>query len=174
MCRAGSVFLQARFENFSMALARCLMGRIAGGSQTVFTCFHMFSQSLCTRGREFQSPSRRGREPCLSYWSAGATPRIDVASLDVASLTKPPPELPAKLAEDYEDTEPLGEGAFAIVRRLRKKQDGGLAGLSGLESSRKFSERSSEVALKVVEKCPGSRICAAWHCLGGILCTSAT
>eukprot|EP00913_Durusdinium_trenchii_P034200 g32007.t1 len=60
-----------------------------------------------------------------------------VPPLQVTSLTKPPPELPAKLAAEYEaDADDLGEGAFAIVRRLRRKDGGGL------------------VALKVVEKYP--------------------
>merc|ERR1719197_2082902 len=53
------------------------------------------------------------------------------------SLTKPPPELPAQLREQFEsETELLGEGAFAVVRRLRRRRTG------------------EAVALKVVEKYP--------------------
>lgn len=71
-----------------------------------------------------------------------ATPRMEgrakVPPLKVTSLTKPPPQLPAKLSADYEEdsAEHLGEGAFAIVRSLRRKRDG------------------LPVALKVVEKYP--------------------
>jgi len=53
------------------------------------------------------------------------------------SLTKPPPELPVQLRTDYEvEGDLLGEGAFAIVRRLRHRESG------------------RTVALKVVEKYP--------------------
>ncbi|CAL1160039.1 unnamed protein product, partial [Cladocopium goreaui] len=64
--------------------------------------------------------------------------RAKVPPLKVTSLTKPPPQLPAKLSADYEEdsAEHLGEGAFAIVRSLRRKRDG------------------LPVALKVVEKYP--------------------
>lgn len=71
-----------------------------------------------------------------------ATPRMEgrakVPPLKVTSLTKPPPQLPAKLSAEYEEdcAEHLGEGAFAIVRSLRRKRDG------------------LPVALKVVEKYP--------------------
>lgn len=57
--------------------------------------------------------------------------------LQAGCLTKAPPELPAKLQNEYGfDGGILGQGAFAVVRRLRGRQSG------------KF------VALKVVEKYP--------------------
>mmetsp|Transcript_27896 Transcript_27896/g.64838 ORF Transcript_27896/g.64838 Transcript_27896/m.64838 type:complete len:681 (+) Transcript_27896:50-2092(+) len=71
-----------------------------------------------------------------------ASPRTDQGRmkpppLQLSSLTTPPAELPAKLAADYEEeADMIGEGAFAIVRRLREKRSGNL------------------VALKVVEKYP--------------------
>merc|ERR550534_1074603 len=53
------------------------------------------------------------------------------------SLTQPPPELPPQLREKYEvDGGMLGEGAFAIVRRLRCRTTG------------------QHIALKVVQKYP--------------------
>jgi len=58
-------------------------------------------------------------------------------ALETASLTKPPLKLPPKLEAEFEDdSEALGEGAFAVVRRLRRKGSGEI------------------VALKVVEKYP--------------------
>jgi len=53
------------------------------------------------------------------------------------SLTRPPPELPPQLRAEFEgDNDLLGEGAFAVVRRLRHRRTGEV------------------VALKVVEKYP--------------------
>lgn len=53
------------------------------------------------------------------------------------SLTRPPPELPQQLLSEYEgDPELLGEGAFAVVSKLRHRRTG------------------EWVALKVVEKYP--------------------
>ncbi|CAE7563387.1 AUR3 [Symbiodinium natans] len=57
--------------------------------------------------------------------------------LQLTSLTTPPTELPAQLAAEYEEEdEVIGEGAFAVVRRLRHRRT------------------QSLVALKVVEKYP--------------------
>jgi len=67
---------------------------------------------------------------------AAADPVVPPLTL---SLTRPPPELPPQLLAEYQADDRdglLGEGAFAIVQRLRHRSTGGL------------------VALKVVEKEP--------------------
>ncbi|CAK0835805.1 unnamed protein product [Prorocentrum cordatum] len=73
----------------------------------------------------------------LQPQQAGAEGRPRVPPLKSISLTKPPPELPAALVADFQDeNELLGEGAFAVVCRLRHRRTG------------------DPVALKVVEKYP--------------------
>jgi serine/threonine protein kinase len=49
------------------------------------------------------------------------------------SLTRPPPGIPPQLAQDFEVDGSLGEGAFAVVRRLRRRQTGELAALKVVE-----------------------------------------
>uniref|UniRef100_A0A7S4R6C9 Protein kinase domain-containing protein n=1 Tax=Alexandrium monilatum TaxID=311494 RepID=A0A7S4R6C9_9DINO len=67
----------------------------------------------------------------------GTHAKARVPPLQTISLTKPPPELPPQLATEFEaDCDLLGEGAFAVVRRLRHRRSG------------------EHVALKVVEKHP--------------------
>lgn len=63
--------------------------------------------------------------------------KAKVPPLQSISLTKPPPELPVQILVEFEgEADPLGEGAFAVVRRLRHRKTG------------------EAVALKVVEKYP--------------------
>lgn len=88
------------------------------------------------RGAVASASAASGVTPQKSSGSS-AEARKKVPPLSSMSLTKPPPELPPQLRTDFEgDPELLGEGAFAVVRRLRHR-------------------RTKEiVALKVVEKYP--------------------
>eukprot|EP00930_Biecheleria_cincta_P043801 TRINITY_DN30066_c0_g1_i2.p1 TRINITY_DN30066_c0_g1~~TRINITY_DN30066_c0_g1_i2.p1 ORF type:complete len:751 (-),score=132.46 TRINITY_DN30066_c0_g1_i2:33-2285(-) len=84
-----------------------------------------------------EEQSQQGQQAEQQMTPKSGPGRPKPAALQTASLTKPPLELPAPLAADYEaSSDLLGEGAFAVVRRLRQKRTGEL------------------VALKVVEKYP--------------------
>merc|ERR1719453_2476700 len=50
------------------------------------------------------------------------------------SLTKPPPELPPQIMAEFKgDGELLGEGAFAVVSKLRHRRTGELAAVKIIE-----------------------------------------
>lgn len=77
------------------------------------------------------------QEPPLGHQQQCGDSKAKVPPLASISLTKPPPELPLQLQAEFQgDNELLGEGAFAVVRRLRHRRTG------------------EAVALKVVEKYP--------------------
>jgi len=92
---------------------------------------------LSPRDSRPEEQSQQGQQAEQQVAPKSGPGRPKPPALQTGSLTKPPPELPPPLAADFEaSSDLLGEGAFAVVRRLRQKRTGEL------------------VALKVVEKYP--------------------